>query len=168
MATDKSLHSLKQKRQKGHQFDCLTDAADIMGRLAHWWHFGLYQDCFCQLHLFYGQVLSFNKRKLGKHWVMNMGSYLAHDQTTCFTNTLRAHNRNLVKLLQASIMILLIQSAHNFAHVMTAQLSWHVQKLWADLVIILHGHYSLFIGHHSLFFMVIIHWSSFIILHNEF
>ena len=28
-----------------------------------------------------------------------------------------------------------IRSGHNFAHATTAQLSWHVQKLWSDLII---------------------------------
>ena len=43
---------------------------------------------------------------------------------TFFTEGLRAHNYNLVKI----ILIFMIQSNHNFAHVMTAQLSWHVQN----------------------------------------
>ena len=38
------------------------------------------------------------------------------------------HNCNLVKILFAQILILMIQSCHNFSHAMTAQLSWHVQN----------------------------------------
>ena len=38
------------------------------------------------------------------------------------------HNCNLVKILFAQILILVIQSCHNFAHAMTAQLLWHVQN----------------------------------------
>ena len=33
----------------------------------------------------------------------------------------------------------MIQSGHKFAHVMTAELSWHVQNLWPDLMIIFHA-----------------------------
>ena len=46
----------------------------------------------------------------------------------CITNSLWAHNWNLVKILFVLILILMIQSGHNYAHVMTAQLSWHVQN----------------------------------------
>ena len=35
---------------------------------------------------------------------------------------------SLLKILFAQILILLIRSSHNFAHVMTAQLSWYVQN----------------------------------------
>ena len=55
-----------------------------------------------------------------------------------FTKGARAHDWNLAKILFVLILILLIQSCHNFAHVMTAELSWHVQKLWHELIIIRH------------------------------
>ena len=45
-----------------------------------------------------------------------------------FTKGLWAINWNLAKLLFTLILIVLIQSAHNFAHVTTAELSWHVQN----------------------------------------
>ena len=44
-----------------------------------------------------------------------------------FTKGLWARNWNLVKLFFVLILIM-IQSCHNFAHVMTAELSWHVQN----------------------------------------
>ena len=33
-----------------------------------------------------------------------------------------------IEISFAIILILMIQSGHNFAHVMTAELSWHVQN----------------------------------------
>ena len=45
-----------------------------------------------------------------------------------FTKSLWAHECNLVKVCFGVIMITLVQSGHKFAHVMTAQLSWHVQN----------------------------------------
>ena len=39
-----------------------------------------------------------------------------------------AHNWNLVKILLNAFISIIIQSDHKFAHVMTAQLSWHVQN----------------------------------------
>ena len=45
-----------------------------------------------------------------------------------FADGLRAYNWILVKITFASILILLIHSGHNFAHVTTAQLLWHVQN----------------------------------------
>ena len=41
-------------------------------------------------------------------------------------------NLNLMKILSDVIIILMVQSAHNFAHVTTAELSWHVQN--CDLI----------------------------------
>ena len=52
------------------------------------------------------------------------------------TKGLRAHNWNLMQIIIVVIMIMIIQSGHNFAHVTTAQLLWHVQKLWPDWIII--------------------------------
>ena len=49
---------------------------------------------------------------------------------THFTKSFSAHDWNLEKILFA--LILIIQSGHYFAHVMTAQLSWHVQN--CDLI----------------------------------
>ena len=46
---------------------------------------------------------------------------------TPFHGGLWAHNPNLVKIHIALTWKLMIQSGHNFAHVMTAELSWHVQ-----------------------------------------
>ena len=45
-----------------------------------------------------------------------------------FTNGLRAYDKNLVKFFCALILIPLCQSSHNFAHVTTAELSWHVRN----------------------------------------
>ena len=46
---------------------------------------------------------------------------------THFSNGLWVHDWNL-KFQFPLIFILMIQSSHNFAHVMTAELSWHVQN----------------------------------------
>ena len=51
---------------------------------------------------------------------------------THFTNALWVHKWNLVKIIFNCFMILMIQSDCNFAHVTTAQLSWHVQN--CDLI----------------------------------
>ena len=48
------------------------------------------------------------------------------------TKGLWAHNWNLMQIIILVIMILIIQSGHNFAHVTTAQLLWHVQN--CDLI----------------------------------
>ena len=45
-----------------------------------------------------------------------------------FTKGFWAHNWIIVKIRFALSLILMIQSGHNFAHVMTALLSWHVQN----------------------------------------
>ena len=47
---------------------------------------------------------------------------------THFTNILQSHCWNVVKILFAPSFILTFQSCHNFGHVMTAELSWHVQN----------------------------------------
>ena len=47
---------------------------------------------------------------------------------TYFTNPLWTHNLTLVNIHIALIWLLIIQSAHHFAHATTAQLSWHVQN----------------------------------------
>ena len=39
-----------------------------------------------------------------------------------------AHNWNLVKIIYAQISILMMRSSQNFAHAMTAVLSWQVQN----------------------------------------
>ena len=44
--------------------------------------------------------------------------------TTYFTNNLCDHNSNIF----LSDLIVMIRSGHNFAHVTTAELSWHVQN----------------------------------------
>ena len=46
---------------------------------------------------------------------------------TRFTNILWAHNPKLVKIHVAVTWKQLMISGHNFAHAMTAELSWHVQ-----------------------------------------
>ena len=51
---------------------------------------------------------------------------------TYFTKDLWVHNWNLVKILFAVIIIVMIQLGHNFAHVTTAQLSWHEES--CDLI----------------------------------
>ena len=54
-----------------------------------------------------------------------------------FTKGLRAHNPNVCKFFLLLISTLMIQSDHNFAHVTTAQLSWHIYaKLWPGLMIV--------------------------------
>ena len=44
------------------------------------------------------------------------------------TKGLWAYNWNLIKIICDLNVILIIQSGHNFAHVTTAVLSWHVQN----------------------------------------
>ena len=44
------------------------------------------------------------------------------------TKSLWAHNSNLVPICAAITLEIMIRSGHNFAHVTTAQLSWHVQN----------------------------------------
>ena len=51
---------------------------------------------------------------------------------THLTKGLGAYHSNFVWILLAIILILMIQSGHNFAHVMTVKLSWHVQN--CDLI----------------------------------
>ena len=46
---------------------------------------------------------------------------------THFTNGLWAHNPNLVKTYVALLWNWMTWSGHNFAHAMTAKLSWHLQ-----------------------------------------
>ena len=59
-----------------------------------------------------------------------------------FSKNLWAHRWNLVKSLSNLTLILMIQSDHNFAHTMTAELSWHVQNcdLIGPLLIMLQQH----------------------------
>ena len=45
-----------------------------------------------------------------------------------FTKGLWAHNWNLWQFVSVLILIIIIWSGHNFAHAMTAELSWYVQK----------------------------------------
>ena len=47
---------------------------------------------------------------------------------TQFTKSLWVHNPNQVKINPALTRNIMIPSGENFAHVMTAQLSWHVQN----------------------------------------
>ena len=47
---------------------------------------------------------------------------------TCFTKFLWGHDPNFVKSQVNLSWKIIIQSSHNFAHVTTAQLSWHVQN----------------------------------------
>ena len=49
-----------------------------------------------------------------------------------FSRLSGACNWNLIKILFALILIPITQSGHNFAHVMTAKLSWHAQN--CDLI----------------------------------
>ena len=49
-----------------------------------------------------------------------------------FTNHLWVHNTNLVKIYEALVWLIMIQSVDNFAHVTTAELSWYVQN--CDLI----------------------------------
>ena len=53
---------------------------------------------------------------------------------THFTKALWAYNWNLVKIIFPVILILEIQSCNSFAHVKTAELSWHVQN-W-DIILL--------------------------------
>ena len=55
-------------------------------------------------------------------------TYLWGRAVTHCTNGFWAHDRNLVKIDFALILMTMIQSGHNFAHVTTTQLSWHVQN----------------------------------------
>ena len=50
------------------------------------------------------------------------------DLGTCFTNNLWAHNRNLVKINVVLFWKIMMRSGHNFAHIMTAKLLWHVKN----------------------------------------
>ena len=52
---------------------------------------------------------------------------MQHAATDPFTETLWAHNPNLVKNYFAISWKIILRSCHNFAHVTTGQLSWHVQ-----------------------------------------
>ena len=45
-----------------------------------------------------------------------------------FTKGLWACDWKLMEIMLDLILILMIQSTDNFAHVMTAELSWHVQN----------------------------------------
>ena len=66
---------------------------------------------------------------------------------SCFTSGLWADNWNLENILHALILILMVQSGHNFAHATTAELLWHVQYCDAQLMIISHAKatYSIFL-----------------------
>ena len=55
-----------------------------------------------------------------------------HPQGTHFTKALWVYYWNIVQIISAIIMILMIKFGHNFAHVTTALLSWHVQH--CDLI----------------------------------
>ena len=56
-----------------------------------------------------------------------------HDSPgTHLTEHLRFHNPNLANMFVALTWQIMIQSSHNFAHAMTAELSWHVQNF--DLI----------------------------------
>ena len=61
--------------------------------------------------------------------------HLSNIVSSCKTSLL-AHSQNLKKILFALISIIIIQPCYNFAHATTAQLSWHCQKFWPDLIII--------------------------------
>ena len=52
---------------------------------------------------------------------------LAYWDLGAISNHLWAHNSNLLKNFFALFCICMIQSGHKFAHVMTAELSWHVK-----------------------------------------
>ena len=54
------------------------------------------------------------------------------NQWSISQTALWAHNPNFLKVHVAVMWKLIIQSGHNFAHAMTAELSWHVQN--CDLV----------------------------------
>ena len=55
------------------------------------------------------------------------------DPGLLFTNRFQADYWNLVRIIFVLTFILMIQSVHYFAHVTTAQLSWHVQRHdWCD------------------------------------
>ena len=56
---------------------------------------------------------------------------------THFTSSFWAHNPNLIKMCVTLTWQAMICSGHNFAHAMTAQLSWHVQI--CDLIGSLHS-----------------------------
>ena len=63
----------------------------------------------------------------------DMQSAMHHKELgTHFTNGVWAQKWNLVKIYFTLLLILSIQSGHNFAHVMTAELSCHVQS--CDLI----------------------------------
>ena len=62
------------------------------------------------------------------HWQQPPWFPSTWDPTTHFTNNSWAQNPNLAKIHIALIWKIIIQSSHNFAHAMTAQLSWHVQN----------------------------------------
>ena len=67
---------------------------------------------------------------------------------TRLTHRLWVYNPHLAKIYDViswNIMITIITSGHNFAHVMTAQLSWHVQScglIWSLKSYLKHGWFS--------------------------
>ena len=64
---------------------------------------------------------------------------------TTFTKSLWAHNSNLAEIYVALMWIIMIISGQNFAHAMTAELSWHVQI--CDVV----GAFKSELGHFKIF-----------------
>ena len=79
--------------------------------ISHWWNY-------------HGYFLNVSKWSLYTTW----HAWKMNGITDCVTQDLWAHNWNLAKNFVIIILIIMLQSSHNFAHAMTAQLSWHVQN----------------------------------------
>ena len=74
------------------------------------------------------------------------------DPGLLFTNRFQADYWNLVRIVFVLTFILMIQSVHYFAHVTTAQLSWHVQR---------HDRYDHYFSFKSYMYHVYLHGSDY-------
>ena len=72
--------------------------------------------------------LSPSSSPLGKSNSITITMCVLDHSGTHFTNSIGTHDPNLVKICSLLTWKIITRSIHNFAHAMTAELSWHVQN----------------------------------------